>query len=85
MPPFNSKDLRFDGRLELKEYFNREAGPGSYNETVSTVESSLHSEMKKLKHFDGTDIIKSFNNKQKRFMPTADTITVDPDLQAGPG
>lgn len=54
MPPFNSKDLRFDGKLELKEYFNRDAGPGTYSETVSTVESTLASEMQKLKHFDGS-------------------------------
>jgi hypothetical protein len=45
VPPFNSKDLRFDGKLELKEYFNRDAGPGTYSENASTVESSLNSEM----------------------------------------
>jgi hypothetical protein len=54
VPPFGSKDLRFDGKLELKEYFNRDAGPGTYSETASTVESSLNSELQKLKHFDGT-------------------------------
>ena len=79
VPPFNSKDLRFDGKLELKEYFNKEAGPGSYNDSVSTVESSLNQEMRKLKHFDGTDIIKSFNNKQKRFIPTAEMVHTDPN------
>lgn len=31
-PPFGSKDLRFDGKLELKEYFNKEPGPGCYSE-----------------------------------------------------
>ncbi len=67
MPPFNSKDLRFDGKLELKEYFNREAGPGTYSENASTVESSLNSEMNKLKHFSGHQIVKTFNNKAKRF------------------
>ena len=54
VPPFGSKDLRFDGKLELKEYFNRDAGPGTYSETASTVESSLNSELQKLRHFDGT-------------------------------
>jgi hypothetical protein len=53
VPPFNSKDMRFDGKLELKEYFNRDAGPGTYSETASTVESSLRSEMQRLQHFDG--------------------------------
>lgn len=85
MPPFNSKDLRFDGKLELKEYFNRDAGPGTYSETHSTVESSLQSEMKKLKHFDGSEIIKQFNSKQKRFIPTTEMVTVDPNVQVGPG
>jgi len=74
VPPVCSKDLRFDGKLELKEYFNREAGPGTYSETVSTVESSLASEMKKLKHFDGTEIIRQFNTKQKRFIPTTEMV-----------
>lgn len=56
MPLFGSKVQRFDGSLELKEYFNRDAGPGTYSETASTVESSLNSEMAKLRHFDGTII-----------------------------
>jgi hypothetical protein len=85
VPPFNSKDLRFDGKLELKEYFNKDAGPGSYNDSVSTVESSLNQEMRKLKHFDGTEIIKSFNNKQKRFIPTAEMVHTDPNNSVGPG
>lgn len=41
VPPFNGKELRFDGKLELKEYFNKDAGPGTYSENASTVESSL--------------------------------------------
>jgi hypothetical protein len=35
--------------MELKEYFNREPGPGTYSENASTVASSLASEMKKIK------------------------------------
>jgi len=35
-PAFGKKELRFDGQLELREYFNREPGPGTYTETTST-------------------------------------------------
>lgn len=28
---FGTKQRRFDAKLELKEYFNREPGPGAYN------------------------------------------------------
>lgn len=28
--PFGSKDLRFNGKMELMEYFNKDPGPGSY-------------------------------------------------------
>jgi hypothetical protein len=77
---------RFDGKLELKEYFNRDAGPGTYSDTASTMESSLNSEMKKLQHFDGkTEILMQFNSKARRFIPTADMIQTDPRLVAGPG
>ena len=41
VPPFGSKDLRFDGKLELMEYFNRDPGPGTYSENASTIASSL--------------------------------------------
>lgn len=37
-PPFGSKDLRFDGKLELREYFNKDPGPGTYKEANATVE-----------------------------------------------
>lgn len=77
--------MRFDGKLELKEYFNRDAGPGTYSETASTVESSLKSEMQRLQHFDGHVIQKSFNNKAKRFVPTTEMLHCDPRIQVGPG
>lgn len=35
-PPFGSKDLRFDGKLELKEFFNKDAGPGTYEDKTNT-------------------------------------------------
>lgn len=37
-PPFGSKDLRFDGKLELKEYFNKEPGPGCYEDKNLTMQ-----------------------------------------------
>lgn len=85
IPPFGSKDLRFDGKLELMEYFNRDPGPGTYSENASTVESSLHSEMVKLQSFDGTMIERTFNSKAKRFMPVNGMAHVDPKIMVGPG
>ena len=52
-PPFGSKDQRFAGKLELKELYNRDPGPGTYSENASTIESSLNSNMDKLKGLDG--------------------------------
>lgn len=55
-PPFGSKDQRFAGKLELKELYNRDPGPGTYSENASTIESSLNSQMGKLKGLDGNVI-----------------------------
>ena len=52
-PPFGSKDQRFAGKLELKELYNRDPGPGTYSENASTIESSLNSVVDKLKGLDG--------------------------------
>lgn len=41
--------------------------------------------MNKLKHFDGSAIIKSFDNKAKRFQPTTAMMVVDPKMKVGPG
>jgi len=35
---FGAKNKRFDAKLEMKEFFNREPGPGTYS--ISTAESS---------------------------------------------
>ena len=48
-PAFGAKELRFDGQMELKEYFNRDPGPGHYTEKNSMMEESLSSELKKIK------------------------------------
>lgn len=37
--PFGQISKRFDAKLDLKGYFNREPGPGTY--TNSTAESSI--------------------------------------------
>jgi hypothetical protein len=37
-PSFGAKELRFDGQLELKEYFNRDPGPGTYEQANGNVE-----------------------------------------------
>lgn len=37
-PSFGAKELRFDGQLELKEYFNRDPGPGTYGQEHGNVE-----------------------------------------------
>lgn len=51
--PFNSKDLRFDGKLELKEYFNKDPGPGTYDEKVETFEKNTELLAERLKGLDG--------------------------------
>lgn len=81
---FGSKDLRFDGKLELMEYFNREPGPGTYSENASTVESSLMTEMSKLRDFRGQPIDRTFGVKEKRFHQLADMAQCDPKIAVGP-
>jgi hypothetical protein len=45
--------LRFDGKLELKEYFNKDPGPGTYNEKVDTFEKNTEVLADRLKGLDG--------------------------------
>jgi hypothetical protein len=80
-PSFGAKGLRFDGQLELKGFFNRDPGPGTYSESASTVESSLASEMKQIKEMSKMAILQkkdinvvqsSFLSKQKKFLPIAE-------------
>jgi len=84
-PPFGSKDQRFAGKLELKELYNRDPGPGTYSENASTVESSLNSVMEKLKGLDGNIVEQTFGAKCKRFVPLPEMLTCDPRIQVGPG
>ena len=77
---FGSKDLRFDGKLELKEYFNRDPGPGTYSENASTVESSLMFQMERAKGLDGQAYEKKFGTKQKRFEIMPENLQCDPKI-----
>jgi hypothetical protein len=39
-----------------------------------------------LQHFDGkTQIMRTFNNKAKRFVPATDMLTTDPKINVAPG
>lgn len=84
-PPFMSKDLRFDGKLDLQEYFNRDPGPGTYQEKSLTFEKDLQNEMKKLVALDGSRIIKAFNAKEQRFGVIPDALVCDPKINVAPG
>lgn len=49
--PFGSKDLRFNGKMELMEYFNKDPGPGSYSdEKQLTVESHMQETINRLQN-----------------------------------
>ena len=38
-PGFGQKEIRFDGQLDINEYFNKKPGPGTYLENALTVEN----------------------------------------------
>lgn len=80
-----SKDLRFDGQLDLKQYFNRDPGPGTYKNHTDTVENNLKLEMNKLRAIDGSRIIKAFNIKENKFSIIPDALQSDPKINVGPG
>jgi len=65
--PFGSKDLRFNGKMELMEYFNKDPGPGTYgNEKNSTVEQHMVETMNRLQN-KGEPVDQQFMNKERRF------------------
>ena len=84
-PPFGSKDLRFDGKIELKEYFNREPGPGTYENKAETFEQGTNELMDRLKGLDGKLIDMGFTSLEKRFKPNAEMLSCDPNIDVGPG
>jgi len=71
--------------MELKELYNRDAGPGTYSENASTIESSMHSQMQKMVGLNGAYFEKDFTSKQKRFVQDTDMLTNDPRINVGPG
>jgi hypothetical protein len=84
-PPFGSKDLRFDGKLELKEYFNREPGPGTYDDKEYTFEKNTLDIVERLKGLDGQPIVQDFTSKDRRFKLAGDMVQQDPAITIGPG
>ena len=83
--PFGSKDLRFDGKLELKEYFNKDPGPGTYEDKVDTIEKYSEAVAEKLRGLDGQLIVQDFTSKERRFKPSAEMLQTDPMITVGPG
>lgn len=47
---FGSKSRRFNAKLELKEYFNRDPGPGAYN-NIKSIDEMLAAESTSKKGF----------------------------------
>jgi hypothetical protein len=48
-PGFGQKQIRFDGQLDINEYYNKKPGPGTYQENALTVENTAYFEAQKLK------------------------------------
>ena len=83
-PSFGAKEQRF-GQMELKELYNKDAGPGTYSENASTIESSLASTMSRQVGLNGVVHDSNFTSKQKRFIKDTDMLTSDPRINVGPG
>jgi len=82
----------------LKEYFNREPGPGAYESeaapAVGTVACSLAQELKNIKQMhkmaelkkkDVEKIGGGFTSNQKKFEPIPGMENCDPTINVGPG
>jgi len=76
---FGVKSRRFDAKLELKEYFNREAGPGTYKQTNNMEDHLAHESMSTKGFLNG------FASKCNRFQVSAAEQTHDPTILLGPG
>lgn len=84
-PAFGGKELRFDGQLELKEYFNRDPGPGTYSENHSKIEGSLASELKKIRMQALGKAPVGFATRQKKFKHIPNGTVPDPSINVAPG
>lgn len=54
--PFGSKDLRFNGKLELMEYFNKDPGPGTYSEFNECLETNINADLEKMRGLYGQQV-----------------------------
>ncbi len=70
------KQRRFEAKIELKEYFNKDPGPGAYaaTENVGNVESQSK-----------RGFLNGFVSKADRFHLEAGMLSHDPTIQVGPG
>ena len=76
---FGVKQRRFDAKIELKEYFNREPGPGAYS-MVQPMDEQTNAES-----YSKKGMLNGFASKANRFQQTTDMQHCDPAIQVGPG
>lgn len=76
---FGVKQRRFDAKIELKEYFNREPGPGAYSMTEPMDEQTA------AESYSKKGMLNGFVSKANRFQPTSEMMHCDPSIQVGPG
>ena len=76
---FGVKTRRFDAKLELKEYYNKDPGPGTY-------ESFQHiDEVQNVESVSKRGFLNGFASKGNRFHVDADMLSSDPNITTGPG
>ena len=76
---FGVKTRRFDAKLELKEYYNKDPGPGTY-------ENFQHiDEVQNLESVSKRGYLNGFASKGNRFHIDADMLASDPNITTGPG
>jgi len=73
------KSRRFDAKIELKEYFNRDPGPGAYKNIVQINEQYSSENHSRRGYLNG------FVSRSDRFQVPAEQLTSDPTIQVGPG
>ena len=93
-PAFGAKELRFDGNIDLKEYFNREPGPGEHTFINNTLSQTIQHESKQvklrtlianIKKKDYTSLAPSFLSRQSKFKKHPMNNVTDPNINLGPG
>jgi len=71
---FSVKQRRFDPKIELKEYFNKEPGPGEYRNN-QPFEEQLAGESQSRR-----GVLNGFVSKSNRFQIAADQLQNDPTI-----